>query len=277
MKSFVIYISPAGTTRQVAQTIGKTLLDLETEVESFDLGARVGIPALMARIEEAGDEACLFIGSPVYAAHAVPPVMEFIAQLPAKGKGFSAPFVTYGVVTSGIALPEMGAALNEKGYTVIGAAKVLAVHSLTWCAEHPLGEGHPDDADTWMVNEMVRKVLDKLSTKPVKALPLSELDYQPVPAREGMKKVTMAAARQFLPPRQVNTEICTKCKICVEKCPAGALVLDPYPVFGETCFLCYNCVRLCPEKAINADLSKMAEQLRKGAEKTGEPGSRVFL
>jgi ferredoxin/flavodoxin len=277
MKYFIIYISPAGTTRHVAQRIEKTLCDLTYEVESFDLGARITISDLTARIREAGNDVCLFIGSPVYGCHAVPPVMEFMMQLPDNGKGYSVPFVTYGVVTSGIALHEMGMTLNRKGYTVIGAAKIVAVHSLMWRAHNPLGEGHPDAADNQMIEEMVRKVHGKLSSKPVKVLPLSELDYQPPGVRENMRKVTLEAARQFLPPRQVNTEACTLCGICVEKCPVEALTLDPYPVFGATCFLCYNCVRLCPENAINTDLSKMEAPLKKGAEKTAEPGSKIFF
>ena len=108
MNEFVIYCSPAGSTKHVAEVIGKTVAELGQAPVMIDLCDTKSAAAVKTRIKEIRQDSVLFIGSPVYAFHAVPPVTEFIERLPGNGKGYSVPFVTWGAVTSGIALYEMG-------------------------------------------------------------------------------------------------------------------------------------------------------------------------
>jgi ferredoxin len=270
MNAFVVYCSPAGSTRHVADVIGKKLDRLGHTAVMIDLCTAGDAAGVTSRIREIRQDSLLFIGSPVYAFHAVPPVMEFIESLPGNGSGCSVPFVTWGAVTSGIALYEMAKLLEEKGYPAVGAAKIPAAHSLMWQFDHPLGEGRPDAGDDQVIEDMVTKVLGKLKEQPVKTVTLSALTYQPEDAHNAMAQLTIKAARQMLPQRQVIAEACTKCGVCAEICPAIAITLAPYPCFGETCILCYNCMRLCPEKAIAADFSPMEAWLPQKAGEFGE-------
>jgi ferredoxin len=278
MNAFIVYCSPAGSTRHVAQVIGKTLDSLGHTAVMIDLCDTKDAAAAASRIRESRQDVLLFIGSPVYAFHAVPPIMEFIEHLPDNGRGYSIPFVTWGAVTSGIALHEMGKMLDKKGFPVIGAAKITASHSLMWQFEHPLGEGRPDAHDDKKIEELVRKAVAKLKAPPVRTVPLSELNYQPSEAYTAMSQVTLTAARQMLPQRQVLKDACTQCPVCSEVCPVGAINLDPYPCFGETCILCYKCMRLCPEKAIAADFSPLEGWLQQKAGEFGEDAElKIFL
>jgi ferredoxin len=278
MNIFIISISPAGTTRDIALTIEKTGNALGHQVRSFDLGKRVKISDITKSIKKTSGDLCVFIGSPVYACHAVPPVMELISHLPERGESYSVPFVTYGVVTSGIALYEMANMLNDKGYRVIGAAKILTLHSLMWQVKNPLGAGHPDETDKRMIADLVKNITEKCSVKPVKGLSLSDLDYQSGELRSSMEKITLEVAKDMLPSRQVDQDRCTTCGECVEKCPVEAITCDPYPVFGKQCFLCYTCMRICPEHAITADFSMVEGFLReKAKEFTEQPPSKIFL
>ena len=278
MDTFIIYISPAGTTREVAHTIEKTCQVLGHTVRSFDLGNKIKVSEVVKCIKETKGKLCLFIGSPVYACHAVPPIMEMISQLPERSESYSVPFVTYGVVTSGIALREIANMLNGKGYHVIGAAKILTVHSLMWQLKNPLGAGHPDEIDKKMIGDLVKKVDEKCNVKPVRGLSLSQLNYQPEALRNAMEQITLDVAREMLPSRQVNQERCTKCGICADTCPVEAITCDPYPTFGKKCFLCYTCMRLCPENAIEADFSQVEGFLReKTKEFTEQPPKEIFL
>lgn len=54
----------------------------------------------------------------------VPPVEHFISSLPDQSENFAVPFVTWGAVNSGVALHEMGVMLINKGFAILGAAKV---------------------------------------------------------------------------------------------------------------------------------------------------------
>jgi ferredoxin/flavodoxin len=265
MNAFVIYCSPAGSTKHVAEVIGKTVANLGHPAVMLDLCSTGDVAAVKTKIRESRHDSLLFIGSPVYAFHAVPPVMEFIERLPGNGKGYSVPFVTWGAVTSGIALHEMGTMLYKKGFPVIGAAKIAAAHSLMWQFDHPLGEGRPDAADDHKVEEMVNKVAAKLKAPSVRTVPPSELNYQPEDVYNSMAKLSIRAARQMLPQRQVIQEACTKCRVCAELCPVDAITLNPYPCFSDNCIICYNCMRLCPEKAITADFSPMDAWLKEKA------------
>jgi len=277
-KALVVYSSPAGTTRHVSQVIMKTLDPLGYKPRVSDLGNRDDHSKLNSQIKDLVNGECLWIGSPVYAGHAVPPITDFITQLPVSKGGYAVPFVTWGGVSSGVALHEMGKALGEKGYIVLGAAKVLAVHSMMWRFKNPLGEGHPDAEDDTMIKRLVEDVHSKLLSDVKEPIPLEDLNYQPKEVQEAMKKVNIEMAKQMLPPRQLDEEACTQCGICEEECPAQAIKCDPYPKFGDACFLCYNCIRLCEEGAIKTDLSQIEGMLKERAAKNTErPFSQVFV
>ncbi len=122
-KGFVVYFSPAGTTRHVAEVIKSMLDDTGCSTEIFDLGRKEDFQRLEIAQESfsAGDS--LWIGSPVYTYHALPPVTEFIAGLPRDRGVFAVPFVTWGAVSSGLALPEWGDSWKRKDIVLRGLQK----------------------------------------------------------------------------------------------------------------------------------------------------------
>ena len=277
-KPIVIFSSPAGSTRRVAEVITETLRGLGQKPLAYDLASKVERSDLEIHLEGLDTGSCLFVGSPVYACHSVPPIVDLISHLPKTTDGYAVPFVTWGRVTSGIALHEMATMLNARGYSIIGAAKIVAVHSLMWRFSSPLGEGRPNAEDDLLIQDMVKRVDAKISDKHVQPLCLEDLNYQPIDAQEVMKKASIERVRELLPPRQLDKELCTGCGMCVDVCPAQAITCDFYPEFGSACFFCYNCVRLCPEGAIKADFSKMESWLKNRAGENEErPLSQIFL
>ena len=61
----------------------------------------------------------------------------------------------------------------------------------------------------------------------------------------------------------VNTEVCTRCGLCVADCPTGLLVMtDDGPVTGKCgCINCGHCVAVCPTNALDSDLTPRSEQV----------------
>jgi ferredoxin len=278
MEAFIVYCSPAGTTRKLAFTISSTLAAFGHAVASYDLANSVDEATIYYEIKNAQKDYCLFVGSPVYACHAVPVITRFISRLPDTTAGFAVPFVTWGGVTSGIALYEMAEMLAQKGYAVAGAAKILAAHSLMWQFDHPLGEGHPDEADENLVTHLITEVNDRIASKTVAPLSLSVLNYLPENVREPMTKIDLNRARQTLPQKVVDKNRCTQCHICTAMCPANAIDCNPFPKFNQNCMQCYTCVRFCPEQAIMADFSKMDTRLKQRSQEFSEqPRSAIFV
>ncbi len=278
MKAFIVFCSPAGTTRSIAQTIRSALAQYGYDVATYDLGNNLDEATVVYDIKHAQKDHCLFVGSPVYACHPVPIIARFIAQLPDNAAGVAVPYVTWGGVTSGVALFDMAEMLAQKRYAVIGAAKILAVHSLMWHYQHPLGAGHPDEADEKLVEQLVAAVYHRIMTKHPLPIDRSMLHYLPEHIREPMHSIDINYARQVLPQKVVDKNRCTKCNICKAICPAHAITCDPFPEFNQNCIMCYSCMRLCPESAIEADFSKLEKWLTKRAQEFSEhPPSAIFV
>lgn len=278
MNYAVVYISPAGTTRHAAQILGEQLSALGKSSRSFDLGDSASRAEAQHFFDDSGQDTCLFVGSPVYASHAVPMVMDFIAGLSAGKSCCSVPFVTWGAVTSGLALFEMATALEARGYPVMAAVKIVAQHSLLWQSESPLGCGRPDSADDLIVRAMVKKVVSALDAGASAYLPSAELMYQPEPLQKIMAGLVLSSVRKVLPQISLQSDLCTLCGDCVGACPANAVEIGDGPVFNDRCIACYNCVRACPENALQADFSSMAAGLAQRMRDFGESSeTRVYL
>ena len=61
----------------------------------------------------------------------------------------------------------------------------------------------------------------------------------------------------------VNTEVCTRCGLCVADCPTGLLVMSENgPVTGKGgCISCGHCISVCPTLALDSDMTPRKEQI----------------
>lgn len=277
-KLFICYASPSGSTRHAARMIKDALSDAAREIFVLDIGSSHNRIAFLKALQAAEKTDCLFVGSPVYRDVAVPPVMELVAALPRVENVPTAPFVTWGGVTSGIALWQMGRALQKKGFVLAGASAVVAEHSMMWRSQKPMGAGRPDAEDDRKVKAWARAIAERIGKGGLAPLPLKSLDYQPRLLAEEMRQKIGQPWQNI--PKTVDAEKCTQCGICVEECPVAAVTLDPTPVFDGACFDCFNCVRLCPEEAIDSPATAAAieqhiAQLKEKYDET--PETKVFL
>lgn len=272
----IVFFSPAGTTRRVALHIEHCLAECGITARLVDLGLPAGGPVQAGGLGLDGP-CCLWIGSPVYCDHALPLVAEWIEGLPHSTRGFAVPFVTWGGVSSGLALPELAEALQARGFQTVGAAKVLAEHSSLWAAAEPLGAGRPDAADLAQVRELVAAVVANLGQAAPAPLDLRRLDYLSPSLRTEAASKSLAKAKSMMPaPRAIETR-CTQCGECVAACPVGAITLDPYPVMAEHCVRCQQCVRICPEGAFPHDPAATATRIAAMAAASDEDKvTRVF-
>ena len=95
IKSLIVYLSPAGTTRHVSQVIDKKLKELGCEAELYNLGNREDIAKLNGEVKDGLKDCCLWVRTPVYTGHADSSDLRtlFPGCLIAK-ENFAVPFVT---------------------------------------------------------------------------------------------------------------------------------------------------------------------------------------
>ncbi|MFZ3049160.1 MAG: EFR1 family ferrodoxin [Desulfatirhabdiaceae bacterium] len=245
---FIVYISPAGSTRHVAKQIEDTLESLSMTPQVLDLDAERDPSFFLESIRNAKKDDCIFIGSPVYRDMAVPPIMSFIQSLPVVTGCYAVPFVTWGGASSGIALWQMGQMLVEKGFLLAGAAKIVGVHSLMWRSSEPAGYGHPNIEDDRLIHQFVKDVVNRITHHAIRPIDSDDLDYQPIPYNDEMKRKLNEP--WMIIPKTIDQTTCTQCGLCMTVCPVAAVTLKPFPKFSQICFDCFNCIRLCPENAI---------------------------
>lgn len=276
-KNLITFMSPAGTTRKVANIICDSLKKSGHYCELFDLGCEPNRQSFIQTLANMQKGDCLWIGSPVYAGAPLWPIMDLLQDLePNKGVSF-VPFVTYGKVNSGFALYELGKQLTEKGFILMGAAKVLALHSMMWLDKEPFGKDRPNSEDEILIQELVARVLERMATSPTVALPLKELDYQPNNHKQRGTKWQPSKFKNLFPLPRVNEESCTECGVCALNCPMQNLEgKNRQP--GKNCIFCFNCLRLCPTAALEHPAKgKMSLKVRAFADIFKEsPETKIF-
>ncbi|MFP4445955.1 MAG: 4Fe-4S binding protein [Desulfosudaceae bacterium] len=282
-KVWIVLASPAGTTRQVGEAIKETAAVQGATVTLIDL-AEGGSAAPDADPTEElrqslGEKDVLFVGSPTYANHPLPLITDFLQNLSGAPAARAAVFTTYGLVSSGMTLYEMGTRLQDGGMTLLGGIKVPAAHSMLWDDEDQPGRGRPDENDLAAVSRFADQVLHKAAAETPAGIALEDLNYQRQEVRERAAEAGLHVIKPVMLPMQVDEDACTECGQCVDNCPTGNISLDPKPVFGDQCIVCFNCVRVCEEGAVtNNILPKMKPELEKRMEFFQEPAEvRMFV
>jgi ferredoxin len=62
----------------------------------------------------------------------------------------------------------------------------------------------------------------------------------------------------------INEKMCTGCGVCVEHCPANAILMkasETAEIDMDECIRCGDCHDICPEKAVKHDSEKIPEKV----------------
>lgn len=190
-------------------------------------------------------------------------MIDVIRSLPkAEGKWskLAVPFVTYGGISSGVALYEAAKILQKTGRTVVSGMKVNAFHVMSRLLSTPHNSGMPGEEAKPLIQELTSRILN-LSANTCKDI-TKQLDYQTTKSKIKSTLIFREKLWQnhFYPNLKYNEAPCTGCGICVSVCPVQRLELQGGRILlGKNqlaCIHCTQCVNAGPAGALDFECDK---------------------
>ena len=225
MSTYNFYFSPSGGTEKVADAFAS---EWEKPVEKIDL-LKKALPESVLHINE--EDICIF-SLPSYGGRIPSVTVEKLREL--SGNGAKAVLIAvFGNRAIDDTLVEMYDLLTEAGFRCIAGIEAVAEHSLM----PQFGTGRPDTEDVKELKNFAEKIQKAVKDRTV-------TDHPEIPGNRPY--------REFggVPLKPSASGSCTKCGICAEECPAGAIpVSDPSKTDKTKCISCMHCVTVCPAHA----------------------------
>ena len=274
----IITFSPTGGTRKVADMIAGELEGRKAYSQVMDLTredifhSKKAIADYIRENAEPHDRIC--VGAPVYAGHLPGVVKDIIAALPVPGGGWSAAagaFVTWGGVSSGLALEEAAAALRRSGRIITAGMKVVSYHSLSGKFAKKLNEHLPGEEARKTAGELAGNILETDGRNVEPGDDISRLlSYQDTRTKIQDRLLFNEQGFGYLlyPGVRVDPQRCSGCGACVKNCPVQRRKLkdgiSAEKTRGHSCIHCGVCYHTCPSNAIDMPLNRFEKLLTMG-------------
>lgn len=244
---YSLYFSPTLTTAKVTNEIAVSLASYAPTAGNVEY-TEIDITTPQSRQARIEFEPCdiVIFGMPVYIGRIPNLIAPFLKTIRANGATGIA-VVVYGNRAFDNALIELRDTMLECGFRVPAAAAFIGEHSFSTT----LGASRPDADDLTTAGKFAHRISDFVFSReqsekrspidvpgdpyPYKYYNALTEDHKPIDLRK-VKPVT-------------DTEKCTRCGLCADLCPMGAIDKDaPHSVPG-ICIRCNACVKRCPSLA----------------------------
>ena len=230
----LVYFSPTGTTKAVAQGIASGINP--RFIETFDVtlpGARK-LPLLTAETD------LLVIAVPVYMGRVPDLLNGWLNDIQAR-KTPAVCVVVYGNRAYENALLELKDIIMNRGGIPIAGAAFIGEHSFSDC-ETQVAIGRPNEEDLNHAEGFGKKIREKLKS----TSEISEKNVVNVPGAYPYEGITKLWDVDFI---EVSNQ-CSQCGVCSEVCPMGAVDPDNSTMIDkEKCITCCACIKNCPQNA----------------------------
>jgi ferredoxin/flavodoxin len=267
MKAAIIVFSPTGNTLKVAEMLEKKFKENGIQVQILDI-TRNGKLFHGKRYERFLNENVkkhdvLLVGAPVYAHHMHYNMIDIIKSLPKVNERWgklAIPFVTYGGISSGLALFEAAKILKKTGRIVVSGMKINSFHVMSRILSTEQNTGMPGEEAIPLIQELANRITG-MSADTFKDI-TKQLDYQNIKNRIKSTLIFREKFWQnhFYPKVKYNEALCNGCGACVSVCPIQRLELKDRRIVagknGLACIHCTQCVYACPAGALDFDCDK---------------------
>lgn len=288
MKVVILSFSPGGNTMKVAHMLQEKLISEGAGVQIVD-ATRRGIytdgNAIRDFLEKnIGEHDVLLVGGPVYAHHLHHNVLSLIDALPKPRCGWgriAAPFVTYGSISSGVALHEAGKRLRSTGRTVAMGMKIEAFHCMSRLLAVKINEGKPGNEAQPLIDDLAGRIAALDLTGGSIPDITGALNYQ---ALHNSIKANVVFReklwqKHIYPKLKIDAGKCAGCGACARACPVQRLEANAQHIITEMtdpgCVHCGECIHACRRGALAfaADLEKWNGLFKKAADGRGPMAS----
>jgi ferredoxin len=232
-KAYTVYLSPTGTTEKVVKAIAEgTGLPCEN-IDLTTLKSRQNSSHTFTKND------LIVAGMPVYGGRLPMNLDNFFSGL----KGNDTPsiaLVMYGNREYEDALIELKIRLEERGFKVIAGAAFIGEHTFS----KKIATGRPDAGDLKIAKEFGGKVIKEIEKTLTGTLSVKG-NYPYV--KQGFDP---AITNPLIEHTKINTTgDCTRCGVCAENCPWGAIDYNDFTTESTKCLRCFRCIKICPEGA----------------------------
>lgn len=223
-KTTVLYFSPTGGTKKVAELLAKALSAAAADIT-------VSVPEECRRF---GADELVVLCVPVYGGRVPLPFCDRVRELTG-AQTMVVPVAVYGNRAVEDALLETQQLAGKQGFVTVAAAEFIAPHSI----DVQYGAGRPNTEDLAILNDFAQKLLAKVSAaENAKAAEITAPGNLPLREYKG------------LPLKPTVTMSCTGCGLCAKNCPAGAIdSKNPKKLDKSKCISCMRCIMICPHTA----------------------------
>lgn len=243
---YSLYFSPTQTTATVTGHIARTLARLAPAADAGFRQIDITTPQQRRQMLEFRLDDIVIFGSPVYIGRLPNLISPYYKTIRANG-ATGIPVVLYGNRAFDNALIELRDIMLATGFVVPAAAAFIGEHAFSTT----LAACRPDTDDLFTAQRFAARLAPILFDKTLSSLhsPVS-VPGEPYPysfynARtDDDKPIDIRRVKPVTLP-----DLCTRCGICANLCPMGAISpSDPASVPG-ICIKCNACVKRCPSGA----------------------------
>ena len=110
-----------------------------------------------------------------------------------------------------------------------------------------------DEKDIRIIRKFAVEIKKRLETGEQYGFASDKVPGNPLPAPKQMKPVEKSFDRAR----------CTKCQVCVQRCPVNAISQETLQIREDRCLNCMSCVKVCKAGARGYDCLQVAEYLEK--------------
>lgn len=220
--NYNIVFSPTGGTRQVADIVATNLSET---YRTIDLTAATDTSLTLSEDDLA------IIAFPSYGGRIPTPARRRLMQITAEG-AMAVIVAVYGNREYEDTLIEMYDLCIQQGFRVVAAISAIAEHSVV----REFAAGRPDATDRERLTLFAQEIKSKISAG-------DAMLHTDIPGNRPYKEFKSVS------PTPLTDERCTKCGICVERCPVQAISDDCMTINAELCIRCGRCISICPQQS----------------------------